>query len=57
MGALFDRFNVESVKGKEITIGEYFPEVFISDQDQVFCYSGICWLWQCSDLGMPDMKS
>ena len=42
MGALFDRFNVESVKGKEITIGEYFPEVFISDQDQVFCYSGIC---------------
>jgi hypothetical protein len=44
MGALFNKFNIEPVKGKEITIGEYFPEVFVSDQDQVFCYSGICLL-------------
>lgn len=42
MGELFDRFDVQSKKGKEITIGARFPEVFISDTDEVFCYLGIC---------------
>lgn len=42
MGALFDRYDVEPVIGKDITIGEYFPEIFISDTDTIFCYSGIC---------------
>ena len=42
MGELFDRFDVESIIGKDITIGDYFPEVFISESDEVYCYLGIC---------------
>ncbi len=42
MGALFDHYDVEPVMGKDITIGDCFPEVFISDTDTIFCYIGIC---------------
>ena len=42
MGSLYDRFNVEPIKGRDITIGEHFPQVFISESDEVFCYTGIC---------------
>lgn len=42
MGELFERYDVEAVKGKDITIGDRFLEVFISDTDEVFCYPGIC---------------
>ena len=37
MGSLYDRFNVEPIKGRDITIGEHFPQVFISESDEVFC--------------------
>ena len=42
MGCLYDRYDVEPIKGKDITIGEHFPQVFISESDEVFCYTGIC---------------
>ena len=42
MGELFNRYDVDAVKGKDITIGSYFPEVFVSETDEVFCYLGIC---------------
>lgn len=42
MGALFERYNVDAVKGKDITIGNHFPEVFVTETDEVFCYLGIC---------------
>lgn len=42
MGELFDRFNVEPMQGKDITIGDFFPEIFISETDEVYCYLGIC---------------
>ena len=38
MGELFDRFDVEPVMGKDITIGNRFPEILISEKDEVFCY-------------------
>lgn len=42
MGALFERYNVEPIKGADITIGNSFPEVFVSESDEIFCYAGIC---------------
>lgn len=42
MGELFERFNVEPMQGKDITIGDFFPEIFISETDEVYCYPGIC---------------
>ena len=42
MGELFERYDVEPVKGKDITISNQFPEVFVSERDEVFCYLGIC---------------
>lgn len=42
MGELFERYNAEPVQGNDITIGNDFPEILISDTDQVFCYFGIC---------------
>ena len=41
MGELFDCYNAEPTKGKDITIGDRFPMVFISDRDEVFCYLGV----------------
>lgn len=42
MGELFNYYDVEPVSGKEITIGYHFPEVYVSEFDEVFCYAGIC---------------
>ena len=42
MGELFERYNVDAAKGKDITIGHCFPEIFVSEKDEVFCYLGIC---------------
>ena len=42
MGRLFEQYHVEPVKGTDITIGNHFPEVFVSETDEVFCYLGIC---------------
>ena len=38
---LFDRFAVDILRGKDITMGKYFPGLFISDHDEVFYYSGV----------------
>lgn len=42
MGELFNYFDAEPVHGKDITIDNNFPEIYISDLDEVFCYVGIC---------------
>ena len=42
MGCLYDYYDVKPIKGKDITIGEHFPQVFISKSDEVFCYTGMC---------------
>lgn len=42
MGKLFDRFDSEPIKGADICIGDFFPEIFVSDIDEIFCYSGVC---------------
>lgn len=42
MGELFDHFEVEPIIGKDITIGDRFPEVLISESDEVYCYLGMC---------------
>ncbi len=42
MGKIFDRYDAAPVKGKDITIGSIFPEVFVSDTDEVLCYTGVC---------------
>ena len=42
MGCLYDHYDVEPIKGKYITMGEYFPEVFVSEWDEIFCYTGMC---------------
>lgn len=42
MGELFERYHVEPIKGADVTIGTRFPEIFVSETDEVFCYLGIC---------------
>ena len=42
MGYLFDRYDEEPMRGKDITIGDSFFQVFISLSDEVFCYTGVC---------------
>lgn len=42
MRELFERYDAAPVEGKDITIGNLFPEIFISEDDEVFCYLGIC---------------
>ena len=37
MGKLFDSFDIEPIKGRDITSVEHFPQVFISELDEVFC--------------------
>lgn len=41
MVKLFDRFDVEVIQGKDITMGKYFPGLFVSDHDEVFYYPGV----------------
>ncbi len=41
MGKLFDRYDVEPMKGKDITIGKHLPEIFVSDTDKIFFYPGV----------------
>ncbi len=53
MGALFDRYDVEPIRGKDITINTLLPEVFVSDLDIVFYYPGIC----LNDFGRRSMTS
>ena len=36
MGELFNRYEVDAIQGKDITIGSHFPEVFVSETDEVF---------------------
>ena len=38
MGEIFDRFDVEPQKGADTTIGTRFPEIFVSDRDEIICY-------------------
>lgn len=42
MGTLFDYYPAEPIMGKAVTIGKVFPELFISETDNIFCYAGIC---------------
>lgn len=42
MGKLFDRYDAPVLRGKDITIGNRFPEIFISEMDDVICYLGVC---------------
>ena len=42
MGVLFDRYDSEPIQGENITIGDHHSEIFISETDQIFCYTGIC---------------
>lgn len=42
MGERFERYNGGPVKEEDITIGNNFPEIWISDTDEVLCYLGIC---------------
>ena len=42
MGHLFDRFDVEPVKGKDITIEDCDCQLFVSETDSVFYYPGMC---------------
>ena len=39
MRDLFNSFDIEPMRGKDIAIGEHFPEVFISDTDEIFLLS------------------
>lgn len=41
MGCLYDSFDVEPIKGKDIAISKYFNEIFISQSDEVFYYAGV----------------
>lgn len=41
MGKLFDRFDAEAIKGKDATMGEYEPGIFVSSFDEVFYYPGV----------------
>lgn len=38
---MLERYDAEPIKGKDITIGDCFPEIYISDRDEVLCYPGI----------------
>lgn len=38
MGTLFDRFDVEPIQGKYISANNPFPEIYISEKDEIFCY-------------------
>ncbi len=42
MGELFDRYDEAPLKSKDIRIGERYPEIFISETDEVLCYIGVC---------------
>lgn len=42
MGELFDRFDAEPQRGIDITMGTHFPEIFVSEQDEIIYYLGIC---------------
>lgn len=39
MGDLFNIFDIGPMRGKDITIGEHFPEVLVSDTDEIFLLS------------------
>lgn len=55
MSNLFEQYLGSGQLGKDITIGDYFPEIFISDSGEVFCYTGIYLEeepHQCRDLLM-----
>lgn len=41
MGKLFDRFDAEAIKGRDITMEKYSPGIFVSSHDEVFCYTGV----------------
>lgn len=42
MGELFESYDIEPTRGKDITIANQFPAIFVSENDGVFCYPGIC---------------
>lgn len=41
MGSLFNQYDVLSYSKQEVTIADRFPAIYISDNDEVFCYTGI----------------
>lgn len=38
---MFDRFDTPSFLKQEVTIAKDFPAIYVSDRDEVFCYTGI----------------
>lgn len=40
MGFLFNKYNQRSYSREEIIIPERFPAIYLSDRDEVFCYTG-----------------
>lgn len=42
MGELFNRYPGEILQGQDITISNGYANLFISERDDVFCYTGIC---------------
>ena len=39
---IYAKYLVVPERGRDITIGEFLPEIFISEKEQVYCYTGIC---------------
>lgn len=44
MGELFERYDVEPIKGEDITIGDRFPLMFVSETDEVFVIRECVWV-------------
>ena len=41
MGKLFDQNDTPIFLKQDVTIAEHFPVIYVSDRDEVFCYTGI----------------
>ena len=41
MGVLFEQYNTPEQFGSEVLIPDFLPAIYVSDSDEVFCYTGI----------------
>jgi hypothetical protein len=42
MGEIFSKIQSDPICAKDIVISEHRPLLFVSEQDDVFCYTGVC---------------
>lgn len=41
MSELFDQYDVPKIEGNQITIPDHFPAIYVSEDDEVYCFVGV----------------